>query len=267
MSGLFDKLAAIARRDLLIAARYRNALGIKLAGMLIEVAALYYLARAVGPSFRPDGMAYFPFLLVGTGFYAFFVAGINSFVSAIHDAQVSGTMEVLVTTSTPPAVLLLLSAFSGFAQWTLQLVAYLVLGMALFRLPPAGVNLAGCLAVFALSLAVAVALGIAAAALQVSVQRGGAVVWLFGSVLWLLTGMMFPVSALPGPLQRLASFIPITYALDGLRLALMKGAGFGELARPLEALGVFALLLLPLSLLLFSHALRQARLEGTLSFY
>jgi hypothetical protein len=39
------------------------------------------------------------------------------------------------------------------------------------------------------------------------------------------------------------------------------------LVASLVKLGAFAMLLLPLSLALFAHTLKKARLDGTLSFY
>jgi ABC-2 type transport system permease protein len=64
-----------------------------------------------------------------------------------------------------------------------------------------------------------------------------------------------------------AALIPVTHSLDGLRMAMMKGASWAELKAPLVSLLAFAVLLLPLSLWLFARALRRARIEGTLSFY
>ena len=266
MAGLLDKLLAIWRRDLLIALRYRTGMWMPVLALLAEMVAFYYLAQAIGPGFRPEGMGYFPFLLIGTGLYGFFVAGISAFVNAVHDAQISGTMEVLMTSSTPGPVIVFLTAASVFVERTLYLALYLGAGLWLFRVP-LQLNVAGCVVVFLLSLAVAVAMGIAAAAVQVTLQKGSAVVWLFSSIAWLLTGMTFPVDALPPPLQKLAALIPITHSLDGLRLAMVKGAGWTELRAPVVTLLVFAVLLLPLSLWLFGRALRRARIEGTLSFY
>ena len=266
MPALLDKLLAIWRRDLLIALRYRTGFWMPVLALLAEMVAFYYLARAIGPGFRPEGMDYFPFLLIGTGFYGFFVVGISAFVSAVHDAQVSGTMEVLMTTSTPAPFIVFLTAASVFVERTLYLALYLGLGLWLFRVP-LHLNLAGCVVVFLLSLAVAVALGIAAAAVQVTLQKGSAVVWLFSSIAWLLTGMTFPVDVLPLPLQKLAALIPVTHSLDGLRMAMVKGAGWADLEAPIVTLAVFAVLLLPLSLWLFARALQRARIQGTLSFY
>ena len=264
---LLDKMQAILRRDLLTSIRYRTGFVIATAGAVAEMAAFYYLARAVGPGFRPDGMEYYPFLLVGTGLYAFLVMGINSFLSTVQEAQQNGTLEVLMTTATPPAALVFLSALSSFAGKTLTLVFYVVGGLLLFRIPVNRPNIPGCVVIFLLSLGIAAAIGIVAAAVQLAIQKGSAIVWLLGSAIWFLTGTMFPVSVLPRPLRTVSSLIPLTHALDGMRLALLQGAPLKALGGEVIILTAFCAILLPLSLLLFSFTLKRARLNGTLSFY
>src|SRR4029077_14277478 len=73
MKSTLDKLHAILRRDLLTATRHRSGFVVTLVGVFTELAAFYFLSRAIGPGFRPNGVEYFPFLLVGTGVYTFFV--------------------------------------------------------------------------------------------------------------------------------------------------------------------------------------------------
>ncbi len=267
MSGILDKLAVILRRDFLSAVRYHAASWMYLIAMLAEMAAFYYLAQAIGPGFRPDGIGYFPFLLIGTGFYGFFVAGVASFVNSIHEAQVTGTMEVLMTTSTAEPVLLLLTSVSAFLPRMLQLIFYIAVGLLVFGVPLSRPNIAAAVAVFILSVVVCIAIGIAVAAVQVTFQKGNGVVWLFSSLLWLLTGATFPLSVLPHPLRRLGECVPITYSLDGLRLALLRDAPWGQLARPLASLAIYAAVLLPFSVWLLGRALQYARREGTLSYY
>jgi ABC-2 type transport system permease protein len=266
LTSVLDKMAAILRRDILVAVRYRTGFLITACGTLAELAAFYYLARAIGPGFRPEGMDYFPFVLVGTGFYTFLVMGIHAFLTAVQQAQQTGTLEVLMTTSTPAPILVLLSALSAFAGSTVQLVFYLGTGLLLFGIPP-NVNLAGCAVIFVLSVVIAAGTGILAAALQVAIQKGSAVVWLLGSGVWFMTGTLFPVGTLPRPLRIVAELIPITHSLDGMRLALLQGASFPAMSRQIAILAIFSLVLLPLSLIIFSYTLRRARLQGTLSFY
>jgi len=267
LAGLLDKIFVILRRDLLTAIRYRTGFMVTVAGTAAELAAFYYLSRAIGPSFRPDGMDYFPFVLVGTGFYTFLVMGINAFLLVVQEAQQTGTLEILVTTPTPAPVLVLLSAFSAFAGNTVQLVFYLGAGLLLFGAPLPNPNIIGCMLVFMLSLLTAVALGILAAALQLAIQKGSALVWLLGSGVWFMTGTLFPVATLPPALRVVSQLIPLTHSLDAMRMALLEGASFAALGREIMILSIFSLILLPFSLLVFSHTLRRARLHGTLSFY
>ena len=172
-----------------------------------------------------------------------------------------------MTTSTPAPVLIFLSAMSAFAGNTVQLLFYLGGGLLLAGSLPQSPNVAGCIVIFGLSLVIALAIGILAAALQLAIQKGSALVWLLGSGVWFMTGTLFPVTTLPKPLQVLAQLIPITHSLAAMRLALLQGAGFSLLASEIAILAFFSCILLPTSLIIFSYTLRRARLEGTLSFY
>jgi ABC-2 type transport system permease protein len=266
MSSTLDKLYAILRRDLLTAVRHRSGFVVTLVGVFTELAAFYFLSRAIGPGFRPDGIEYFPFLLVGTGVYTFFLTSAQSFLNAVQEAQQTGTLEVLMTTSTPPAELVVLSAISSFVGNLASLLVYLFAGVAVFR-AAVHANLLSCAAVLILSLAIALALGIAAATLQVAFQKGSSLLWLLSSGLWFLSGTMFPIHSLPRPLALLARAVPLSYAIDGMRRALLGGESIIAMAPTLATLAAFGVVLLPLALAGLSLSLRRARQNGTLSFY
>jgi ABC-2 type transport system permease protein len=78
---------------------------------------------------------------------------------------------------------------------------------------------------------------------------------------------MFPIQTLPRPLELIARAIPLTYAVDGMRKALLEGQSMMTMAPTLAVLGCFAAILLPLALAGLSLSLRRARQNGTLSFY
>lgn len=266
ITNSLDKLRAILWRDLLTAIRHRSGFVVTLVGVFTELAAFYFLSRAIGPGFRPDGVAYFPFLLVGTGVYTFFLMSAQAFLSAVQEAQQTGTLEVLMTTSTAPAELVILSSISAFAGNLVNLLVYLFAGVAVFRAATQA-NFLSCAAVLIFSLAIALSLGIAAATLQVAFQKGSALLWLLGSGLWFLSGTMFPIQTLPRPLEVLARAVPLTYAVDGMRQAFLEGHSLKTMASTLAALAAFGIILLPLALAGLSLSLRRARQNGTLSFY
>src|SRR5260370_6382858 len=171
MNSPLDKLHAILRSDLLRAIRHRRGFVVTLVGVFTELAVFYFLSRAIGPGFRPNGVEYFPFLLVGTGVYTFFVMSAQAFLSAVQEAQQTGTLEVLMTTSTAPSELVILSSISAFAGNLVNLLVYLFAGVAVFR-ASIHANFFLCVSVFVLFLAIAFAVGIDTANLQVAVQKG-----------------------------------------------------------------------------------------------
>lgn len=266
MTSTLDKLYAVLLRDLLTAVRHRSGFVLTLAGVLTELAAFYFLSRAIGPGFRPDGVEYFPFLLVGTGVYTFFVMSAQAFLTSVQEAQQTGTLEVLMTTSTPPAELIVLSSVSAFAGNLINLLVYLIAGVAVFR-AALHANFLSFFATVILSLAIALALGIVAATLQVAFQKGSAFVWLLGSGVWFLSGTMFPIQSLPRPLELIARAVPLTYAIDAMRRALLEGQPITAMAPTLAIMLGFGVVLLPLALVGLSFSLRRARQNGTLSFY
>jgi len=111
------------------------------------------------------------------------------------------------------------------------------------------------------------ALGIAVATMQITLQKGSAVLWLFSSGFWFLSGAMFPSESLPRPLELVAHLVPITYAIEGMRMALLQGRSIVAMAPTLAVLAAFGVVLLPVALGGLSLSLRRARRNGTLSFY
>lgn len=259
------KLLAVLKKDVITAMRYRNGFLLSLLAQGAQLAAFYFLSRAVGPQFRPDGMPYFLFLLIGTGFYTFLLAGAHSFLRTIQESQQSGTLEVLLTTATPAPVLVTLSAASAFAGGILQFGLCIGVATVLFA-PVLHVNVGACFLVLMLSILIAAAIGLLAAGLQVAIHKGSAVLWLVGSGAWLMSGTLFPTEALPRPVQEIANCIPFTHSLTGLRLALLAG-NQAALLKDVGVLGAFALVLVPAGVLFFSWTVRQARQAGSLSFY
>ncbi|HEX8816454.1 MAG TPA: ABC transporter permease [Terriglobales bacterium] len=261
-----DKFSVILLRDLRTASRYRAGLAISVAGTLVELAAFYYLSRAIGPGFRPDGVEYFPFLLIGTGLYTFMIMATRAFVRCVQEAQQEGTMEVLMASATPAPVIVLLSAAAALIAGSGQFLIYLIAGFKLSGTGALDANLAAAVGVFGLSLMIVVGLGLVAAALQIAIQKGSAVLWIVGSGTWFLTGTLFPVDALPKPLQIISGWIPLTHSLTAMRMALLQGSGFGDLAPEFRYLLLFAGAALTAGLVLFSLSLRKARLAGSLAF-
>jgi ABC-type polysaccharide/polyol phosphate export permease len=262
---IVHKLLATLKKDAITGLRYRHGFLVAIVSQLVQLATFYYLARAVGPQFRPEGVPYFLFLLVGTGFYTFLLAGIHAFLRGIQEPQQTGTLEVLLTTATPAPVLVFLNAVSAFAAGALQLILYLCAGIIIFH-PALHANMPACVLIFFLSVLLAVAVGLFAAGLQVWIQKGSSVLWLLGAGAWLMSGTLFPVSALPKAARLVSFAIPFTHSLSAMRMALLS-PNSALLTREVALLGMFAVLLVPAGTFFFSATVHRARQNGTLSFY
>lgn len=263
------KILAFFRRDFAIARGYRSALLIEILEALFGVATFYYLSRFVdSPSLSrglPGGSSYFAFALVGFAFFDYLSVSLTAFESSIEEARRNRTLEALLVTQTPVPVILTGSAAYPFFTLALRTCIYLAWGAILFGFAPNSANWAGGIAILFCSILAFAGLGILSASYNVLFKRGNPAKWIVIGVSGLVGGMMYPVSVLPNSLQILARLIPVTYSLEGMRAALLAGAGWDKLWPSIAALLIFAAILIPLSFVVFAWALRRTRVTGTLT--
>ena len=75
------------------------------------------------------------------------------------------------------------------------------------------------------------------------------------------------VAILPEWAQKISQLLPMTYALEGMRMALLKGADTVALLPCLLPLAIISFLLLPVSLISFKYAINRTRDDGSLTYY
>jgi ABC-2 type transport system permease protein len=257
------------QRDLRIASSYRSPFVLELVEALFGAAMFYYVARFVdSPQLRealPQGTSYFAYSLVGFVFFDYLHAAVDSFDRSLEEARDTGTLEPLLVTQVSLPVVLIGSAMYPFALTTLRVGVYLGWGSALFGFPLRSANWLSVVVVLIATLLSFSGLGIFSSAYLLLFKRGNPSKWFFLGVSSIVGGMLFPVSVLPPWLQVVAHLNPVTYALDAMRAALLDGARVSAIAQPLLILIVFALILLPTSMLAFSWALQRTKITGTLS--
>lgn len=265
------KIYSFFLRDFSIESSYRSAFVLQLAETLFEVTGFYYLAHFVeSPQLDhtiPAGHAYFPFVLVGIAFFDYMNVSLNAFDTGIMEARQNGTLEALLVTDTSVPVILAGAAIYPFFVMSLRTLVLLAWGIALFGFPAGGANWAGAAAVLAISVLAFTGLGILSASYLLLFKRGNPAKWLLLGVSGVVGGMMYPVSVLPHWLQVIARLVPVTYSLEGLRAALLDGAGFAQLWPSIRVLAAFAAVLLPISFAVFSWALRRTKVTGTLTHF
>jgi ABC-2 type transport system permease protein len=269
LSRTLRKIAAFFLRDFAISRGYRGAFLIEILEALFGVATFYYMSRFVQSpelsSALPPGSSYFAFALVGFAFFDYLSISLTAFDSSIEEARQNRTLEALLVTQTPLPVILAGSAVYPFSALAMRTCVYLGWGMLVFNFSPRSANWLGALAILLASILAFAGLGIISASYSLLFKRGNPAKWLFLGVSGLVGGMMYPVSVLPGPLRIFGRLIPVTYSLEGMRAALLAGAGWGQLWPSIAALLIFTMVLIPLSFVVFAWALRRTKITGTLT--
>jgi len=98
----------------------------------------------------------------------------------------------------------------------------------------------------------------------ISPEKGAQLGFVAQGVLLVVSGVYYPVDVLPGWMERIAAISPATYALDGVRRAILDGDGLSTMGRELALLAVIGLVCIPAGLALFAAGERYAKRHGKL---
>jgi ABC-2 type transport system permease protein len=98
----------------------------------------------------------------------------------------------------------------------------------------------------------------------ISPEKGMQLGYVAQGVLLVVSGVYYPVDVLPGWMQAVATISPATYALDGIRDAILDGAGLGAMWDELWPLLIIGAASIPLGLKVFELGERHAKRHGKL---
>ena len=264
---------AFVVRDWRLELSYRMQFFLRVLSILILVTTFFFVSKIfVGfadPRFTQwrDPLAAW---LTGMAMLNYFMTGFSSLANAIRQEQVQGTLEsVLMTPISVPTVIVASSAWD-FVQATLFSSLYLVFGWLFFNVHYRG-NYLLALAILLLTTVVLSCLGILSASFAMVFKRGDPFGIFLGTGSALFSGVFFPTQLIRdyagATVANISRVLPPTYGLDGIRRVLIEGQGFAQVRQPLISLLVFLAILLPLSLWVFSRAVRRAKREGSLIQY
>lgn len=262
---------AFVRRDAAVEATHRGALLAQFSGVIFWSVFFILAARLVDDvsagTMQRYNANFAAFVLVGIAFGGYLQAGLVSFPQRLREAQLAGTFEATLMSTARAEVSIFGAGVWDHVVTTLRVCAYLLAGALFVGLDLRAANIAGCLVVLALALVAFDSLGLMGAALVLLLRRGVSLAPVIATLAALFSGVYFPLEALPPAAQLAALLLPSTHALYGIRLALLRGAGWSELWQPIAALLCFDVVLVPLALLALRRSLWLALREGTLGHY
>lgn len=262
---------AFVRKDFLEQLSYGPQMFLGVFGVLIGLLFFNFLSQQVGtnvfgPKERFHG-DFFEFLVFGMAMYSFFDAALRELSRIIRSAQILGTFEALLTTRTSLPMLVFCLPLHAYAWIVLRVTLYLSLGALIFDMRVKWGNWPAALVVFLLTLLAFGALGLGMAGLTIVFKRTERWIGLLSTLTLLFGGVFYPVEQLPESLRAMTPLLPISHGLEGVRLALIEGAEWGQVLPSLRALGIFNAIVVPFAIMLFAWAVRRAMRDGTLTQY
>lgn len=259
--------AAVLRRDFALFASYRMRFITTFFTTAVSLTLFYYVSRLVRSDRVGSPDDYYAFVVVGIIIFAVLTSTLTMPVATLRAELMAGTFERMVLSPFGPVravmSLMLFPLLLALVSSVLSLVyAGLVFGLDL-RWPEA---LAG------LPLALLGALAFApfgllmTAAVVIFKQTNAGATFIITGVT-LLAGIYFPVSLLPDWIEWASEVQPFTPAVDLLRHFLVDTPLRDPMLLELAKLALFAAVMLPLSIVALSAAVRRSRRLGTVIEY
>jgi ABC-2 type transport system permease protein len=141
----------------------------------------------------------------------------------------------------------------------------LLAAVAIFDIDFSHADIAGALFVLAASILPLIGLAILTSVLPLlSPQKGEQMSFAVQGFMLLVSGVYYPLSVLPLPLQVAGAVSPLTYALAGMRRSLLDGAGVRDQLGTAGLLLAMGAVLIPAGVMVFSRAEKRAKRLGLL---
>ena len=267
VSRLLRRLWAFVVRDVREETSYRFALVLQLFGLAWVLVVFWYGARLVDPNLPQlarYGGNWFSYVVLGYAPLEFLRVGVFGFSSSVREAQSHGTLEALLVTRAGIPTIVFGSVAYGYLRATVRALLFVAVGLAAAG-TTTRMDFGAAAAFLALSITCFGAIGVLSASFVMVFKRGDPVSILVVGTSTLFAGLFFP-PALLGRLEIVSRFLPLTYAMEGVRLA-AQGSSLVDLWPDLSMLALFCAVLVPVAAWSFRAAIDRARRDGTLGQY
>ncbi|HEY8112260.1 MAG TPA: ABC transporter permease [Actinomycetes bacterium] len=205
------------------------------------------------------------YLLIGAVIWAYLGIIFEFITETVAWERWEGTIEY--TFMAPLRRSAHLAGMAAFAVLYGLIRALLIFGIVglFFDLSLSNANFLAAIVVLLVASVSFAGIGIMTAVLPlISPEKGAQLGFVAQGVLLVVSGIYYPVNVLPDWMRWLAAISPATYALDGVRDALLDGADLTTMGPTLGILVLIGAVCIPAGLALFSAGERYAKRHGKL---
>lgn len=175
------------------------------------------------------------------------VCALMTAVAIVREKE-TGTLELLLVSPTPPAVIIISKMVPFFVLSCLDLAMVLLIARYLLYVPLSG-GVAATVGVSLLYIMLSLAFGL----LVSTIARSQVVAMLVCGMVMImpvvmLSGMIFPVDNLPPVLSQISCAVPARWYIDAMRKLMIQGVGFGPVLIDVAVLAVMLAALLAVAM-------------------
>jgi ABC-2 type transport system permease protein len=205
------------------------------------------------------------YLLIGAVIWAYLGIIFEFITETVAWERWEGTIEyTFMAPLRRSAHLAGMAAFAVLYGFIRALLIFGIVGL-FFDLSLSNANFLAAIVVLLVASVSFAGIGIMTAVLPlISPEKGAQLGFVAQGVLLVVSGIYYPVNVLPDWMRWLAAISPATYALDGVRDALLDGADLTTMGPTLGILVLIGAVCIPAGLALFSAGERYAKRHGKL---
>jgi ABC-2 type transport system permease protein len=257
----------IVRRDLVIFRTYRFRLVAQIASAFLSLALFYYVSRLVGERAFDSPDAYFAFVVVGLVALQTLTSTLVGVPTGVRQELVAGTLERFLLS--PFGAVSAIASMSGFPFALSVITGTLTLGVGygVFGMPIVWSTAALAVPVVALGALAFLPLSMLVCAAVFAFKQAGSAAAFVVTCLSLLAGAFFPVTLLPDWLEWMSEVQPLTPTLDLLRRVLVGNPLDSSAWVDVLKLVGFAVVLLPVAVMVLRRSIASSQRRGTITEY
>jgi ABC-2 type transport system permease protein len=204
-------------------------------------------------------------LLIGAVVWAYLGIIFEILTETVAWERWEGTIEYTFMAPLSRPIHLFGMGLFAIAYGVIRAVLLFAVVALFFSLQLSNANFAAALVVLIVASISFIGIGMMTAVLPlISPEKGTQLGFVAQGILLVVSGVYYPVSVLPEWMQWLAKISPATYALDGIRDAILNGAGISAMWPDIWPLIIIGVISVPLGLEVFRRGERYAKRHGKL---
>jgi ABC-2 type transport system permease protein len=200
--------------------------------------------------------SYFEFIAPGMMMMTVMMSVMTGLPGAITHEREMGTLDGVMVAPINRMSIIFGKTLAQLTRGLLQGFIIMILAMGLF-----GVTIQGSIllviGLLLLNVFSFVGLGVALTSLAKDQETAVMMMMTVTFPMMFLSGVFFPVKMMPGFMQTISNFLPLTYASDALRKVMVLGAGVPQIATDLIVLIAFGVVMLAIAVPLFRRMMTR----------